>query len=72
MKLHARIESKRYGGREREKGIKGGDFSFVRNYIAFSLDENISFVKYECFKRKEEKDVRSFLMESFLVAKLDL
>lgn len=30
------------------------------------------FVKYECFKRKEEKDVRSFLMESFLIAKLDL
>lgn len=32
-----------------EKGIKGDDFSFVRNYIASSFDENILFERYISF-----------------------
>lgn len=36
------------GGRG-EKGIKGDDFSFVRNYIASSFDENILFERYISF-----------------------
>lgn len=34
---------------EGEKGIKGDDFSFVRNYIASSFDENILFERYISF-----------------------
>lgn len=37
------------GGGGGEKGIKGDDFSFVRNYIASSFDENILFERYISF-----------------------